>query len=188
MMRLFIALPLPREIEEELGRIIFILKQKGGGGRIKWVAPKNIHLTVRFLGDTDEDKLPAIREAIQRIASKYPVVECAVDSLGAFPDLKRPRVFWTGLSGGIEFLNSIAADMEEEMRRLGFPPEDKKFKPHLTLGRVKESYGLDDLAAYIRNYRVAALPFRLDKLVLFKSVLTPQGPIYSRLLEANLKS
>jgi len=187
-MRLFIALPLPREIEEELGRIIFILKQKGGGGRIKWVAPKNIHMTVRFLGDTDDDKSPAIKEAIQRVASRHRVVESIVDTLGAFPDLKRPRVFWAGLSGGIEILDSIAGDMEEEMRRLGFPREDKKFKPHLTLGRVKESYGLDDLAGYIRNYQVAAKPFRLDKLVLFKSILTPQGPIYSRLLEANLKS
>ncbi len=187
-MRLFIALPLPREIEEELGRIIFILKQKGGGGRIKWVAPKNIHMTVRFLGDTDEDKVPAVKESIQRVASRYKVVECVVDTLGAFPDLKRPRVFWAGLSGGIELLESIAVDMEEEMRRLGFPPEDKKFKPHLTLGRVKESYGLEDLAAYMRNYQVAPISFRLDKLVLFKSILTPQGPIYSRLLEANLKS
>lgn len=184
-MRLFIALPLPREIEESLGKIIFVLKQKGGG-RIKWVAPKNIHLTVKFLGETSEEKLEGIKNAIEQISKKYKVAECAVDKVGAFPDLVRPRVIWAGLSGDIETLQAIVDDIEEGMAALGFPREEKRFKPHLTLGRVKENYGLGELVSYIKGYTMAPEHFRMETLVLFKSTLTPKGPIYERLYEAGL--
>lgn len=185
-MRLFIALPLPREIEELLGKIIFVLKQKGGG-RIKWVAPKNIHLTVKFLGETEEAKLEGIKKAVGEIAGRYPVVKCSVDKVGAFPDLVRPRVFWAGLSGDIEILESIVNEIEDAMASLGFAREEKRFKPHLTLGRVKENYGLGDLVSYVKGYEMAPEPFAMETLVLFKSTLTPKGPIYERLYEAGLR-
>lgn len=183
-MRLFIALPLPSEIEESLGKLIFVLKQKGR--HVKWVAPKNIHLTAKFLGEVDEDKIPVIMEIVKKTGSKYSVVDCLVDKIGAFPNLVRPRIIWAGFSGGIETLESIVTDLEDETEKLGFPREGKRFKPHITLGRVKENYGLGDMIDYIKSYQVVPENMRLDNLVLFKSTLTPRGPIYDRLFETRL--
>lgn len=183
-MRLFIALPLTKEIEEALGKMIFILKQKSG--RVKWVAPKNIHVTVKFLGEVNEDKIDSIKSAIQKIARKYQKVDCAVDAIGGFPNLSRPRVIWAGLTGQAEILESIVHDIEEETFKLGFPKEEKRFSPHLTLGRIKENYGLEDLVSYVKSYKIESLNCQLSTLTLFKSTLTPAGPIYDRLLEAEL--
>jgi RNA 2',3'-cyclic 3'-phosphodiesterase len=184
MMRLFIALPLSREIEESLGKLIFVLKQKGGP--VKWVAPKNIHLTVKFLGEVDEIKVNDIKAAVEKTAAKYRMVESTVEKIGAFPDFVRPRVIWAGMTGGIETIDGMVKDIEDAMAALGFPREDKRFKPHITLGRVKENYGLGDLISYIKSYHLVPMPLNLESLVLFQSTLTPRGPIYDRLLEVPL--
>jgi len=183
-MRLFIALPLTKEIEEALGKIIFVLKQKSG--RVKWVAPKNIHLTVKFLGEVNENKIDSIKSSIQTIALKYQRVDCTIDAIGGFPNLSRPRVIWAGLTGQVQVLENIVHDVEEETFKLGFPKEEKRFTPHLTLGRIKENYGLDDLVSYIKTYQMESLNCPISTLSLFKSTLTPAGPIYDRLLEAEL--
>jgi len=183
-MRLFIALPLPKEIEEALGKIVFVLKQKSG--RVKWVAPKNTHLTVKFLGEVDAGKVESVKTAVRNTAGKFKPVNCSLETLGGFPNLARPRVIWAGLAGDIEILENIVNDIEEEAFKLGFLREEKCFKPHLTLGRIRESYGLDELTNYIKSYHMEPLPFQMSTLVLFKSTLTPAGPIYDRLLEADL--
>jgi 2'-5' RNA ligase len=184
-MRLFIAMPLPSHIEESLGKAIFVLKQKGA--KVKWVAPKNIHLTLKFLGDVDEDKVPDISRAIEKVAGKYGKIEGTVDRLGAFPGVNRPRVIWSGLSGQTETLARIASDVENEMAALGFEKENRPFKSHLTLGRVKDSFKSGDLAEAVKSYEFVPEPVVFDRIVLFKSTLTPRGPIYDRLFEAGLK-
>jgi len=185
MMRLFIALPLDRETENALGKIILDLKQKRG--RVKWVAANNIHLTVKFLGETDENKVAAISEAVKQVAEKHSPVESVIDRLGGFPNLKKPRVIWAGLKSNIEKLEAVALDVDSEMQNLGFEPENRKFKSHLTLGRVKDSRDIYDLTGYMESYTLAPLDIKFDTLVLFKSTLTPRGPIYERLLEAKLR-
>jgi 2'-5' RNA ligase len=183
-MRLFIALPLPREIEEELGKIIFVLKQKGG--RVKWVAPKNIHLTVKFLGEVENDKVEDIKKAVTTIAGKYPIIKGRINQLGGFPNLSRPRVIWVGLEGEIERIMALVEEVEAAMERLGFAREEKKFSPHITLGRIKESYGIGDLVNLLKSHQTAPMELALDNLVLFQSTLTPQGPIYKSLCLARL--
>ncbi len=184
-MRLFIATPLTEEIEETLARVIFDLKQKRG--RVKWVNPKNIHLTLKFLGETDESKVEPIKNAIQEVASRYSKIKSIIDRVGVFPNLDRPRIIWVGLSEGIGKLKSIAADIENEMEKLGFEKERRSFKSHLTLGRVKDSSGLDELIDAIKNYKSTPEDIVFDRVILFKSTLTPAGPIYDKLFEAVLK-
>ena len=186
MMRLFIAFPLAEEVEERLGGIIDDLKSRGG--RIKWVEPKNIHLTARFLGDTQESLVGKLSELLDSVAAEYQAVSTTINGLGAFPNLSRPRVIWAGLGENTESLAKIAGDVEMGVRRLRFKKEPKRFKPHLTLGRVKDPSGLQELIAYIESYTVEEIPVLFDRLVLFKSTLTPQGPIYERLHEAMLKN
>ena len=184
MMRLFIAMPLPGDIEEELGRIIFLLKQKGGS--VKWVTPKNIHLTMKFLGDTEENLVDSIKEQIDAIAREYAAVETVISRLGAFPNLSRPRVIWAGLDKNIETLAEISGKVEAAVESLGFEREERRFKAHLTLGRVRQPAGLSDLTAYMKSLDVPEMSFPMDRLVLFRSTLTPRGPIYDRLHEVML--
>ncbi|UCD95113.1 MAG: RNA 2',3'-cyclic phosphodiesterase [Candidatus Zixiibacteriota bacterium] len=185
-MRLFIAMPLPANIEESLGKAIFILKQKGA--KVKWVAPKNIHLTLKFLGEVDEARVADISRAIEKVAGNYGKIESTIDRLGAFPTMNRPRVIWSGLSGQIETMARISSEVENEMAALGFKKEDRPFKSHLTLGRVKDSFKLGDLVEAIKAYQFIPEPVTFDRIVLFKSTLTPRGPIYDRLYEAKLKA
>ncbi|MBD3403958.1 RNA 2',3'-cyclic phosphodiesterase [candidate division GN15 bacterium] len=184
--RLFIALPLGEPMERALGGIMTDLKKSGGA--VKYVDPRNCHLTVRFLGDTDEQLIPELKAVLDRAAAKYAAIETTIDRLGAFPNLKRPRVFWAGLARdeSVEPLTALAEDIEKGVQALGFEPDNKKFKPHLTLARVKRPDGLRELCDTVRDYRFKVLPLTCDRLVLFKSELTPKGPVYTRLHEARL--
>lgn len=182
-MRLFIASPLNREIENRLGVIIDELRQKGG--RVKWVDPKHIHLTMRFLGETEEARVEKITREIDRIAADFSSANTSINQLGGFPNLKRPRVIWVGLDESAEPLAKMARQLELGMRQLRYEKE-KPFRAHLTLGRVRDPNALDDLAIYLEKYRFEPIPVVFDRVVLFKSTLTPNGPIYERLHEAKL--
>lgn len=183
-MRLFIALPLPEDIEEALSKTIFAFKQKGG--KVKWVAPKNIHLTLKFLGEVGEDRVVKIKSALDDIAQKYPPISTSVNKIGAFPNLGRPKIIWAGLEGETDRMEKIAGEIENTMEKLGFEKENRRFKPHLTLGRIKDSRGMEELTDYLKNYSLDPMPLSIDRIVLFKSTLMPRGPIYDRLHEAML--
>ena len=178
-MRLFIALPLTPEVHTRLGEIITELK--GYAEPVRWVLPENAHLTVRFLGDTDPSLLPRLQALVDETARSFPAVEVAVDRLGVFPDLRRPRVIWAGLAEVPAALPALAEQVERRVREFGFPPEKRGFKPHITIGRVKRDRRLSRLPDVIADYRMSPLSFRLDRLVLFQSTLTPQGPLYDAL-------
>ncbi len=185
-MRLFIALPLPEPIKDTLDRITNELKARGG--KVRWVAAKNLHLTVRFLGETEVAKIPKLKKLIDETAAKFPAAETSIDRLGGFPNLNRPRVIWAGLAENeaVESLVKMARQIELAVRQLRFEADKKGFKPHLTLGRVKDPRDLGPLPDYLKSYRFEPMPLTLDQLVLFQSTLTPQGPIYERLHEAKL--
>lgn len=186
MMRLFIAFPLAVEVKDYLGSVINDLRPHADG--VRWVAPKNIHLTARFLGDTEDSKVTKLHQLIDSVAGLHGSVSSSLTQLGAFPNLKRPRVIWAGIGDGVEELGKIARDVELRVRQLRFEPESKAFKTHLTLGRVKEGARLDEFGEFVPGYTLRPMPVIFDRLVLYKSTLTPQGPIYERLHEATLKS
>ncbi|MCP4685628.1 MAG: RNA 2',3'-cyclic phosphodiesterase [bacterium] len=184
MLRLFIALPLPSEVERKLGQVIEALQPHGAG--VKWAKPGNIHLTVKFLGDADESLVPMISEGLDRVVSRFGVIKAVIDQLGGFPNLKRPRVIWAGSSLGVSGAAKIAKQVDLAARQLGFAKEKRPFKAHLTLGRVRQGRSADDLAAHLDGYTMEPITMSLDRLVLFKSTLTPEGPIYDRLHESPL--
>ncbi|MEK7774380.1 MAG: RNA 2',3'-cyclic phosphodiesterase [Candidatus Zixiibacteriota bacterium] len=181
-MRLFIAIPLPKPTEQYLADIIRTLRKPGDG--IKWVDPRNIHLTIRFLGDTEGHFVPLISKELSEVARVSMVVICKLGGVGAFPNLNRPRVIWVGLENNVDMLKNTASDLEERMRTIGFAPEDKPFKPHLTLGRVREGAPQISIAVEAISHMKPAEPVRLDKMILYQSTLTPQGPIYKSLFTA----
>ncbi len=182
LLRLFIAFELPDSVRNELGRIGDELRDCGA--RVSWVKPRNMHLTLRFLGDTEPRLVDVLKSGIQTIQGTPTVVR--LNKLGAFPNLKRPRVVWAGVQGDLEPILDLSQEVEMLVQRLGFEPDARKFKPHLTIGRIRDPRRAGDLTQAVADCPIEPIEFPLDKLILFQSTLTPKGPVYERLAEVTL--
>ena len=187
MIRLFIAFPIDSAIRQQLAALCRPLKPLASS--VKWVEPKNMHFTARFLGETDPLSVPSLIEAVKSTCLKFGPVQTSIDRLGAFPNLKRPQVFWAGLSESAQGLMSIVIQLNEDLKALGIDLDSKRFKPHLTLGRIKRSrdnHGLERLIEAMDQIELEPIPIILDRLELIQSTLTPRGPIYKTLGEGKL--
>lgn len=187
-MRSFIAIELPKDIRENLHAIQKQLRLTGAD--VKWVQPENIHLTLKFLGEINEELLNKITNILDDIGKENKAYPIRVNSLGAFPRLSSPRVVWVGIDQGNEETQKIAQGLEERIALLGIPKEDRPFSTHITIGRTKSSLNLDKLVKELNNIKEGVFQknpeFQAGKITLFKSSLTPKGPLYEVLHEANL--
>jgi len=181
MIRSFIAFDLNNEsVLQRFREVQNRLLQTGAD--LKLVEPKNIHITMRFLGDIKPAMVDAIQEAMKRVS--FSAFDCEIRGLGVFPDLRYARVVWAGIRKGADELESVFNQLEPNLQQLGFRPDPKGFSPHLTLARVKTGRNKAELARCVQD--LVDFDFgvvRADCLRLKKSVLTPQGPIYSTLIE-----
>jgi len=185
-MRLFIAISLNSQLQQELTELQEKFRVRKG---IRWVKPQNIHLTLNFLGEVDEQRIPLIKEVMQRATRGVFPFLLSFGGLGAFPNLKAPRVIWLGLKSEKEVV-SLQQRLEKELSRIGFSPEKRKFQPHLTLGRVKFLENKKEFVKRMQESEQASLSskLRVDKIELIESKLTPQGPIYSLVHERDFAS
>ncbi|MFN7170872.1 MAG: RNA 2',3'-cyclic phosphodiesterase [Candidatus Omnitrophota bacterium] len=186
--RTFIAIEIPEILCAEFAQLQEELKKAEAD--IKWVEPKNMHLTLKFLGDTEETKITKIKESLQKISQKANSFEINFRGLGAFPNLESPRVLWIGIEKGKDKLFELATKIEDELKILGFPKEKRQFSAHLTLGRIRSFKNREKLKTTIKekvNFK-ARNKMYLKEIVLFKSQLTPSGPIYTCLAKFNLPS
>lgn len=184
--RSFIAIELDKQTQENLARIQNELKPSGAD--IKWVEPKNIHLTLKFMGDIETDLIAKIKNILEDLSKIHRKFSATINELGAFPTSRSPRVIWAGIETGKENSISIASDLENNLSKLGIPKEERDFVPHLTLGRVKSPINRFKLSELLnKNKNISDLNFVADRIVLFKSTLTPKGPIYEAMIEVNLK-
>jgi len=152
------------------------------GADLKLVKPQNIHITMRFLGDISLSMVNSIHEEMEKIS--FTSFDVEIKGLGAFPSLRYARVVWAGIRKGADELANIFNQLEPRLRRLGFKPDPKGFSPHLTIARVKTGRNKAELVRCVQDlvdYEFGVV--RADCLRLKKSVLTPQGPIYSTLRE-----
>lgn len=185
-LRLFIAVPVPEAIKRELVEAQKLLKKAAPSLRL--VAPEGIHLTLKFLGDTPEERTAEINAIIGQAAAAVDApLRLTCRETGVFPNAANPRVVWAGLHGDIEALGRLARDLDRELTKLGFPPEKRGFSPHLTLARVKFTKGLRDLEkarTAIEGREFGA--FVGEKLALYRSELKPAGAVYTELFAASL--
>jgi 2'-5' RNA ligase len=152
------------------------------GADLKLVEPKNIHITLRFLGNVTTSTVERIFEEMKRV--QFVAFDAKIHGVGAFPDLRYPRVVWAGITEGAEQLRSIFSQLEPGLRRLGFAPDPKGFSPHLTIARVRSGRNKAQLAEFIsKNEDYDFGVVRAACLRLKRSDLTPRGPIYSTLKE-----
>ncbi len=174
--RAFIAIDLPAEVKQALGDVAAALAAGVPRGAVRWVRPEQIHLTLRFLGDTPIDRLPALAAALDDVAGRHSPFALRLTTTGCFPNAHRPRVVWVGLGGEAAALAALVADLNAALGALGLPPEDKPFRAHLTLGRVKDGRGAQDMPLAVD---VPALPIPVAALHLIQSDLRPDGPVYT---------
>lgn len=179
--RAFLALDPPEEILREVGRIQDRLR-KLIYGDLRWVRPEGIHLTLKFFGDIPETAVVNISAVAGQAAAAVGSFELAIGGTGVFPDPSRPRVVWLGMNGEVARLVTFQQGLERALREIGFPPEERPFRPHLTLGRIKSQKGLSGLAEALEKEKaVTAGNFTASGLSLFQSDLTPRGAVYTRL-------
>ena len=188
-LRTFIALPLPAEWTEALDMVIDDLRRSIPGG-VRWVNPSGIHLTLKFLGATEAGMAPRV---VSELSERLPGVTLPtlwLSGLGTFPGRGNPRVIWAGVDGDGDGLADLFRRVEDVATGLGWPREGRPFRPHLTLGRVREQATAAQRRAVAEAIAGARLPaasqWRVDTVRLYRSELTPQGAIYSSLGEVRI--
>jgi 2'-5' RNA ligase len=184
-MRSFVAVEIPTRIRKALGDLEEGLRRSGAD--VKWVRPESIHLTLKFLGEIDPGRVEEIREAVAGVLGRHEPFEVRVCGVGCFPRMSQPRVVWVGLTGEETRLLSLQGEVEGALERLGFPREERPFRAHLTLGRVRSSKEKDRLAALIQSHLQVDLgEFTVGSVIQFRSELHPTGARYTPLWEASL--
>lgn len=178
MVRLFVALLFPEEIKNRLGELIADLKTRADN--VKWVESKNIHLTLKFIGEVPEKKVQPITDAVAAVMTGKKKFEGRVAKCGGFPNLRRPRVLWVGLDGA-DPAALIAKELNHKLIPIGIKSEKRGLSPHLTLGRIRRPGDFSELAAYMESLNFDAGSVILDRVALVRSTLTPGGPIYENL-------
>lgn len=189
VIRAFIAIDLSDEIYRRLDEVTRNLQEHLAGVPIRWVPVRNIHITLKFLGDVSIKNLEVLKKLLETEAPSHQPFEISVGDLGAYPSDRRPRVLWAGVEAPLE-LSALQRGIELETARLGYPPEDRPFSPHLTLGRIgrnAESHDLRLVGEILKTSKVGFLgATRIQAVHLYRSDLQPGGAIYTRLHSASL--
>ncbi len=187
-MRTFIAIEINPELKDRLVHERERLRRQLAGARIRWVQPQGMHLTLKFLGEIEAGRVEAIAAQMELLAGRYAPFAIRLQSLGAFPNLRRPRVLWVGVQAP-PVLAALRADLERCLEGLGFVRERRPFHPHITLGRVRDSGGdrVDWAAALAIGAQEPLGEQRVEALALFRSELRPTGAVYTCLSAAPLR-
>ncbi len=190
MTRTFVAVRLPVEMRDALHAASRELREQPGGKAARWVAPENIHLTLKFLGDVDDRRLGEVCDAVAQVCAGIPSFEMAVSGLGCFPNTAHPRIVWAGVSRGTRELIQLANSVDVALNRLGFARETRPFDAHITLGRADRRASRAELASL--GHTIAGQSIRLygsmtvTHVSVVKSDLRPSGPVYTDIATAAL--
>lgn len=189
LLRAFIAVEIPHDIQQNIHKETAAIRAQIGG-RVRWVPPENMHLTLKFLGDVSASNVEFLIQMLRNEAEQVGCFNLHLAGLGSFPNRKRPRVIYIGIQAPAA-LEALQRGIESALRRLGYESEDRPFSPHLTLGRVKQHSTAADqqeIRRCIEGTQVDVLgTARVDSVHLFKSELKPTGSVYTRLYAAPLK-
>lgn len=181
MIRSFLAFDISEEIKKSLGGLITTIRSQTEG--VKWVKPENFHVTAKFFGNIDEEKMiPLIQEVVEKNIKGVEPVLLSCQGVGAFPTWQRPRVLWAGLKGESASLIQLQKSLDEGFSKIGFSKEDREFKMHLTMGRLTGRPKYASWMGTLEKMRDSVFgQVGIDHLTLYKSQLTKQGPIYTPL-------
>ncbi len=189
--RSFIAIELPEEVRRGLAKLRSEM-ERAEHRFVKWVDSEGIHLTLKFLGNIPFKQVAEVTKAIEEAAQGIPPFHLEISGLGAFPNLKQPRVLWVGIGGEVDTLLRLQQNIDSALASLGFAKEERPFMPHLTLARVRqgaspmERKNFGELAMSVTFE--ASYPIDAKAVSLMRSQLTPEGAIYTRLSMVGLEA
>ena len=189
--RTFIAIELGEVHHRALSDVQMRLQRERAASSVRWVAPENIHLTLRFLGDVATTAMPALQSAVAEACVGIAPFTLSLSGAGAFPNTRWPNVLWVGLGGQVERAALLAQRLDDACAAIGLPREERPFSPHLTLGRVKREAKPNDrqiVGELLDHATVGELGLlQVDRVSVMKSELRPSGSIYTRLAAVELR-
>ncbi len=180
--RAFVAVEISEGARGQIADLLGTLRREPGVA-VRWVRPELMHLTLAFLGEVSQDFLDSAKAQLAEVAQRHRAVTARLKGLGAFPSPGRARVVWIGTEQGRDEVCALQADAVKALRSVGYQPERRPFSPHLTIGRLR----IPDDVSPVAAVQFESEPFTVDLIVLFRSVLGPGGPAYSRLAEFPLR-
>ena len=188
-LRTFLAIALPSTLQTAIERNIRTVKRELPA--LSWSKHENLHINLKFCGDTSEGQVDQIRQVVDPAISHISPFELELKGFGVFPDNRSPRVLWIGLGGNLDSLSALAECIGHALVPLGFPEEDRPFRPHLTVARVKRDHRevgrvLGTLGVFTDPFACGQLP--VERVTLFRSDLRPSGPIYTKLWDFSLNA
>ena len=188
-LRTFLAIDLPASLHSKFERNLQRFKRDIGG--VSWVNQKNLHVTVKFFGETTDAQVAEIHQAVKPVLAGFSPFDVELRGLGVFPDARRPRTLWTGIGGDVDALTALVTQIDQAVISVGFPSslrasssEEKPFRPHLTVARVKNDHRrvgemLEASGAFTDAFCFGR--FRVERVTLFRSDLQPGGSVYTPL-------
>ena len=179
-MRCFVAVDVSDRAREQIGE--FQRSLKSGAGGVRWVKPDRMHLTLAFLGEVTDEFADSVKMVLPEAVTGLSTFQSRLHGVGAFPSPGRARVVWVGIDQGKEELVRLQQAVVAGLTQVGFKPERRPFSPHLTLGRLRQPA---DVSALVER-EFTSQGFMVDRVVLYQSILKPEGPDYTRLAEFEL--
>jgi RNA 2',3'-cyclic 3'-phosphodiesterase len=189
LLRTFIAVDIPPSIQTDIQQKTGALCRAIDSSLVRWVSPRNLHLTLKFLGDVSPANVNLLTQMLRAEADSCPAFDIHLNGLGSFPSPKRPRIIYIGIQAPAE-LEALARGIESACARLGYESEARGFSPHLTIGRVRQNVSSSEqqkIRMALEETKIDSLgTARVDSVHLYKSDLKPSGPVYTRLYSAPL--
>lgn len=187
VIRAFIAVDLPKEVQDCLEQISSQLKEEMGQVPVRWVVPKNIHLTLKFLGDVSLNNIEVLTEMLEIEARPYKSMVISVGGVGAYPKMRSPRVIWVGIEAPAELI-ALQRGIDSQTARIGYARDKRPFSPHLTLGRVSRNaspHEVRKIGEVLASQKIGFLGVsRIHAVHLYRSDLKPSGAMYTKLFTA----
>jgi len=190
LLRTFIAVDIPSHIQQTIQQQTERLRKTLGTSLVRWVAVEKLHLTLKFLGDVSPANIEMLKQMLRAEADLVQNFEMDIQGLGSFPNLRRPRVLFIGIQAPAG-LESLYHGIETACARLGYASEERRFSPHLTIGRVRvdiPASGQQKIRDALEETMIDSAGIaRVDSVHLYKSELKPAGSVYTRLFSAPLQ-
>ena len=177
--RVFCAVELPKDVRRQLEEHILKLRKAVPDAAASWSRVENIHLTLKFFGNVALDRIPVITAAAERAVAEFSSFPIGIGNTGVFPRPSRAQVLWIGVSDPSEKLSALQERFENECAAGGFPKENRAYKPHLTIARLRKPEGARLLADAHLQMNFPATEMELNELILFRSELSPKGSKYT---------
>jgi RNA 2',3'-cyclic 3'-phosphodiesterase len=185
--RVFCAFELPESLRARIEKHCRRLREAVPAATASWSRPESVHLTMKFFGNVDQAKVPAISKVLARVVKEFSPLEIVVRGPGAFGKQTHTHVLWIGIDGPVRALTKLQRRLEDECAPLGFPKEERAFRPHLTIARIRRPENARQLADAHLRMKFVPTDVLLDELILFRSELGPSGSKYTLLSRHRLQ-